>query len=147
MLDWKTLPSLFLLTYEKDGEWVAMGSRKWIDISFESKMDEYEYTMSWESLRRIEPAPRHIDIYGKLVGVTAVTAHTQLAAIGALIDALRKEEEEEQEQARRSADIRRFGGEVNEELIRKVVRWRKKQAKKASKERNERQLDYDDWDF
>lgn len=143
-------PELFILTYQDEADnWVAWGSRKVNRFEVEAKLEDYEYTCYDGLIRDYGTSLREFLWNGSIGGMTMCSGTSQLSAIGALIDALRKEEDEERiaaaEREKRQADIARFGGEVNEELIRKIVRWRKKQAKKAEQER-----EYDpdgEWDF
>jgi hypothetical protein len=144
-------PEYFILIMEKEGTWTALGSRKVIQFDLESRINEPEYLDYFGGFIRDygTASLRDYVIKGSLRNMTMVTGTSQLSALGALLDALRKEEEEEKEisvkYAQGKIDLQRFGGEVNEELIRKVVRWRKKQAAQAAKKK---EFDPDgEWDF
>jgi hypothetical protein len=128
---------------------VAWGSRKINRFEVEAKMEDYEYSFYSGAILDRGSILKEYIWNGSLRGMTMCSGTSQLSAIGALLDALREEEErelkEDLEREKRRADIARFGGEVNEELIRKVVRWRKKQEKKRQLEEG---WDPDgEWDF
>lgn len=142
-------PSIFITVIKQDDKWIAMGSNK-VDL-FEltaSRDDTFVDVLSFAS-RSIYPMMTTYMINGRTRTIATATAATQLSAVGALLDFFKEDEireaVEQERKTQRQADYTRFGGEVNEELIRKVVRWRKKQAKKAEQER-----EYDpdrEWEF
>lgn len=149
MLDHSITPNWWMTVIENDGKWTAIGSRKINRIDIEARIDDYDWPLLGHSLYSPVASVAEYKIAGSVRGFTYTSGTTRLAALGALMDALQKEEEEERtvaaERSKRQEDLKRFGGEVNEELIRKVVRWRKKQAKKAEQER---EWDPDgEWEF
>lgn len=144
-------PEIFVFLVKSEKEWMAYGSRKINYVDIESVInhgDEFSYYGGL--IREMSPATlREIKLTGSLTGLTMCVGSTQLGALGTLLDALRREEDEERKQneayTKRQEDIARFGGEVNEDLIRKIVKLRKKQAKKTQREK---EYDpYDEWDF
>lgn len=144
-------PNLFILTYkQEDGSWAAWGSRKVNFLDLEAKIDDgIEVTYRGGLTHEMSPSTlREFIFNGSIRNLTTVTGNSELGAVGGLIDALRKEEEEELrasfEREKYKDDIKRFGGQVDEELIRKVVRWRKKQAKKKA-EQDELDERYHEW--
>lgn len=144
-----TKPTYLMTLIESNGGWTAVGSRSVNFLNIEARREWEELSLTYFSDRSISPSIYHYLVEGSVRSFTVVSAPTQLQALGALLDEFRKQEDAElreaEDKAKRKADIARFGGEVNEELVRKVVRWRKKQAKKAEKER---EWDPDDeWDF
>lgn len=140
-------PSLFITLIHQNDQWIAMGSNK-ID-TFEltaSRDDTFADVMSFAS-RSIYPMMTTYIINGRTQTVATATGKTQLAALGALLDFFKQDEIDDaieaERKAQRKAELARFGGEVNEELVRKIVRWRKKQELK-----NRVESDYDhDYDF
>ena len=128
-------PELFITVTKQEDKWIAFGSRKVNYFSIENKVD-YDDITTRTAFSYSSTYVSEIVSGCSMQGCIVVEGYSPLAAIGALLDAFREEEKQEliEEESRkiRNADIKRFGGEVNEELVRKVVRWRKKQAKKAA---------------
>jgi hypothetical protein len=129
-------PELLIVSLQKGpNDWIAYGSRTINQIKIET-MRGFDNITTWDSaLVDLETTSREILFEGRFNHVAVATGTSQLSAIGALLDFFREEEKkdlfERTEREKRQADIARFGGEINEELVRKIVRWRKKQAKKA----------------
>lgn len=128
-------PKYFMAVVKaSENRWTAYGSRKLRYISFEGQYgndpyydDGYSFGDTYKMVSPIRTIKAEADLYGMI----SVTANSPLAAIGALIDAFREEEEREAEESRqmkRKAELARFGGEIDEELVRKIVKWRKKRS-------------------
>lgn len=127
-------PDIFITVVKNESGYTAFGSRKINFFDLEHKVEYGELLGDrFINVMGIDKVA-HTEIRGEVDGITMVQGTTRLAAIGALIDALDTEEREEAAQRLeilRQRELReRFGGEVNEELIRKVVKWRKKKAEK-----------------
>lgn len=140
-------PTLFLMVIQGEENWIAIGSDK-IDL-FEftaSREEELEFAILSHPYKSVFPTLNKYVINGRTRTLASATGSSPLSAIGALIDFMRDQEAEETiRKEKRKADLERFGGEVNEELIRKVVRWRKKQEKKRQQEA---EWDpYNEWEF
>lgn len=140
-------PSLFLTVFEQNGTWIAMGTNKAFNFELTASRDWQELT----GMGYYQDYPRHTEYMfnGQTSTIATATGTTPLAAMGALLDYLREADEKEKEQnlvyAKRQEDLKRFGGEVDEELIRKVVKWRKKNAAKQAY--IDKYEDNDDFDY
>ena len=96
----------FLITViessEEDGGYIGIGSRKVNQVTIEHKA-EYD---SWDygyAASGYFPIEQRYSLGSELRGFIYVKAATPLAALGALLDAFRKEEIEEEEQKLRNA--------------------------------------------
>lgn len=112
--------------------WIAFGSRQVSQVTVEAHGDYFKGaldTWDFDICSSYAPHCRTFEFHGTSSTLTYVKAVSPLAAIGALLDAFRDEEEREVEEERdrkRRVDLARFGGEIDEELARKIVKWRKK---------------------
>lgn len=125
-----TSAKYFMALIQNESGYIAVGSRtiNYLEIGREVEMMpllEYSY-------QAVLPYETKISINGSAHTLTYVTGTTPLSTLGSLLDAFKKDEEQEAEEKRqrvRQTELARFGGEVDDELVRKIVRWRKKQAK------------------
>lgn len=128
----------FFLVEHEDG-WMAIGSRQINYLDLESIMaSDSIFTFGGD---RIPLGPPSYNINGSFETLIMAVNSSPLSALASLYEALQKEEAEEVADTKRREDLARFGGEINEELIRKIVKWRKKQEKKQPKE-----YEYHEWD-
>lgn len=138
-------PSLFISIIQQEDKWLAIGSDKVNFFEVESQIGGGypEITYMGDPCKTYYPDIRSFKITGGTSTMVTTTGSSPLAAVGALIDYLKDQEKEEAiQQAKRKVDFERFGGPVDEELISKVLHWKKKQEKKRQQE----ELHYDEWD-
>lgn len=123
-----TTPQLFMLVIETTDGFMAIGSRKIAQFELNAVVEDFD-CWSLEGKNRIPIGPSSVDINGTVYSLITVIQSTRTGAIFSLIQALDAEERQEEEAKKRSADLARFGGEIDEELVKKIVRWRKKRDK------------------
>ncbi len=134
-------PKYLIALMESEDGWIALGARKIGRLEINMSQGRDDITGGWDywNLGRDKsytPVDHQYVITSDAKQFTYVKGKTQLAALGALLDTLREEEEREdavkREYIAKQERITRFGGEIDEELIKKIVKWRKKQAKEAA---------------
>lgn len=127
-------PQLFITVIENDEGYMAIGSRKVSSLEITAATEYFE-TQNWKSFDNyLIQGPKSFEIAGVTHTLTTVQGRSRMGVIGQLLEAFdeekRLEEEEKRERQKRQQDLARFGGEIDEELVRKIIKWRKKKAKK-----------------
>lgn len=133
-------PEYFFTLIKNDEGYLAIGSRKITQLDIATNFtDLIKTTSMFDPHSNFVHAPTEYNVNGVVGGFIIVQGPTRLAALGQLLDALDEEQRREEEEARQAASY------MDEELVRKITKWRKQQAKKKAKER---EYDPDDeWDF
>lgn len=132
-------PNYFTSLVENpDGTWTAIGSRKMGFLNFElvREWDAYGALNTWDWDRdAVVYGPQTIHLEGEAKGIITTQASTRLAALGMLLDAFDTEEREEEHLKRVGKELQelnRLGGEIDDELAKKIRKWRKKRDERGT---------------
>lgn len=124
-------PEFIISVFQNADGWGAMGSRKATQMTIQQQQQHFTGLDTWDfdGPRSYLQHPVEFEFFARTHGFIYVQGTTILGALGTLLDAFQREEKlevEEEADRKRKQDLARFGGEIDDELVRKIVKWRKK---------------------
>lgn len=130
-------PTLWTTVVEHaPGEWMAYGTRRINYLDIESIIDDgLEMSYFGGLVREMAPCTlREIIIKGSIRGLNMTTGTSALGALGSLLEMFHKEEIEEavHKERYKHSDYTRFGGNIDDELLKKIKKLVAKQQAKVA---------------